>query len=93
MFRRLKLLRTHYRVNGGASLVRRKVTLPTNAPASTTTLLRQSCPPLCLPVGLILFMLLLGRTMFMERSITSQWSKPRKLQMWSLVHFSSTTLL
>jgi hypothetical protein len=40
MYRRLKLLRTHYRVNGGASLVGRKVTLPTNAPASATALLQ-----------------------------------------------------
>jgi hypothetical protein len=35
IFKGLKLLRTHYRVNRGASLVGRKVTLPTNAPAST----------------------------------------------------------
>jgi hypothetical protein len=71
MFRGLKLLKTHYKVNGGASLVGRKVTLPTNVLASATALLRQSCPPLRLAVGLILFLLLLDRTMFMERSITS----------------------
>jgi hypothetical protein len=74
-------------------LVGRKVTLPTNAPNSATALLKQPCPPLQLPVELILFPLLLDRTMFVERSITLQWRKPRKLQTWSLVHFSSTTLL
>jgi hypothetical protein len=87
MFRGLKPLRTHYRVNRGDSLVGRKVTLPTNAPATATALLRQSCPPLCLPVGLILFLLLLRRTMFTENSITSQWRKPSKLHTWSLICF------
>jgi hypothetical protein len=51
----------------------RKITLPTNAPIHATTFLKQLCPSLRLPVGLILFLLLLDRTMFMERSITSQW--------------------
>jgi hypothetical protein len=51
IFRGLKLLRTHYRMNGGATLVGRKVTLPTNAPVSATALLRQLCLPLRLPVG------------------------------------------
>jgi hypothetical protein len=46
--------------------------LGVDTPASTTTFLRQLCPPLRLPMGLILFLLLLGRTMFAERSITSQ---------------------
>jgi hypothetical protein len=93
MFSGLKPLRTHYKLNGGASLVGRKVTLPTNAPTSATTLLRKPCPPPHLLVGLILFLLLLGRTMSTDRSIMSQWRKPRKLRTWSLVHFSSTTLL
>jgi hypothetical protein len=87
VFRELKLLRTHYKVNGGATLVQRKVTLTTNAPIHATALHRQPCPPLRPPVGLILFMWLLDRTMFVERSITSQWRKPRKLHTWSLVHF------
>jgi hypothetical protein len=93
VLRGLSLLRTPYRVNGVATLLGRKVTLPSNAPIHTTALLRQLCPPLRLPVGLILFLLLLDRTMFMERSITSHWRKPRKLQTWSLVHFSSMTHL
>jgi hypothetical protein len=38
-------------------------------------------------------LLLLGRTMFMERSIMSQLRKPRKLQTWSLVRFPSMTFL
>jgi hypothetical protein len=80
MFIGLKPLKTHYRVNGGSSLLGRKVTLPINAPASATALLKQLCPPLRLPMGLILFLLLLDRTMFMEMSIMSQWRKPRKLQ-------------
>jgi hypothetical protein len=49
-------------------------------PIHATALLRQLCPPLHLPVELILFLLLLGRTMFTGRSIMSQWRKPRKLQ-------------
>jgi hypothetical protein len=93
VLRGLKLLRTPYRMNGGATLVGRKVTLPTNAPIRATTLLRQLCPPLRLPVGLILFLLLLDITMFAGRSIMSQWRKPKKLQTWSLVYFLSTTLL
>jgi hypothetical protein len=32
VLRGLKLLRTHYRVNGSAMLVERDVTMPTNAP-------------------------------------------------------------
>jgi hypothetical protein len=40
VFRGLKLLRTHYRVNGGATVVGRNVTLPTTAPIHKTTLLR-----------------------------------------------------
>jgi hypothetical protein len=87
VFRGLKLLITHYRVNGSATLVGSEVTLPTNVPICATALLRQLCPPLRLPVELIMFLLLLGRTMFMGRSIMSQWRKPRKLQMWSLVCF------
>jgi hypothetical protein len=85
------LLRTHYRVNRGARLMWRKVTLPTNDPVSATALLRQSCPPLRLPVGLSMF--LLDRSMFIEGTITSQWRRPSKLQAWSLVHFLSMTLL
>jgi hypothetical protein len=60
---------------------------------------QRNCPPqiaVSTPAptcGLILFLLPLDRTMFVERSITSQWRKPRKLQSWSLVHFSSTTVL
>jgi hypothetical protein len=61
MFIGLKPLRTHYRVNGGASLVGRKVTLPTKAPTHAAALLRQLCQPK-------LFLSLLGRTMFMKRS-------------------------
>jgi hypothetical protein len=76
-----------------ATLVGRKVTLPTNTPISATALLRQPCPPLRLPMVLILALLLLDRTMFTERSIMSQWRKTRKLQTWSLVRFSSMTLL
>jgi hypothetical protein len=56
MFRGLKPLRTHYRVNGGASLVGRKVILPTNAPTRAAALLKQPCPPLHLPMGWILFL-------------------------------------
>jgi hypothetical protein len=67
MFKGLKLLRTYYRVNGGPSLVGRKVTLPTSAPANATALLRQPCPPLCLPLGLIMFLLLLSRIMSVEK--------------------------
>jgi hypothetical protein len=67
--------------------VGRKVTLPTSAPIHATAVLRQSCPPLCLPVVLILFLLLLDRTMFMGRSTTLQWKKLRNLQTWSLAHF------
>jgi hypothetical protein len=40
VLRGLKLLRTPYRVNRGATLVGRKVTLITNAPIRTTALLR-----------------------------------------------------
>jgi hypothetical protein len=79
VFRRLKLLRTRYRVNRSATLVGREVTLPTNAPICATALLIQLSPPLRLPVKPILFMLLLDRTMLTGRSITSQWRKPRKL--------------
>jgi hypothetical protein len=93
MFRGLKPLRTHYRGNESASLVERNVTLPTNAPTRAAALLRQLRPPLHLPVRQILFLLLLGRTMFMERSIMSQLRKPRKLWTWSLVHFPSMTFL
>jgi hypothetical protein len=39
MFRGLKLLRTHYRENGGVLLVGRKATLPTNAPTRAAALL------------------------------------------------------
>jgi hypothetical protein len=46
--------------------VERKVTLPTNAPVSATALLRQLCPPMRLPMGLILFLLLLDKTLFRE---------------------------
>jgi hypothetical protein len=42
------------------------------------------------PVEPTLFLLLLGRTMLMGESTTLLW---RKLQTWSLVCFSSTTLL
>jgi hypothetical protein len=40
VFRGLKLLITHYRVNGDATLVGSEVTLPTNAPIRSTALLR-----------------------------------------------------
>jgi hypothetical protein len=80
VFRGLKLLRTHYRVNGSGMLVGSEVTLPTNAPIQLPTLLRELRPPLCLLVELILFQFLPSRTMFMGRSIMSQWRKPRKLQ-------------
>jgi hypothetical protein len=80
VFRGLKLLRTHYKVSGSAMLVGNKVTLPTNAPIHTPTLLRQLCPPLRLPVELILFPLLRSRTMSAGRSIILEWRKPRKLQ-------------
>jgi hypothetical protein len=40
VFRGLKVLRTHYRMNGSATLVGIKVTLPTNAPIRATVLLR-----------------------------------------------------
>jgi hypothetical protein len=92
MFRGLKPLRTYNRGNGSASLVGRKTTLPTNAPTHAAALLRQLHPPRHLPLGQILFLLLLGRTMFVERSIMSQLRKPRKLWMWSLVHFSAVVL-
>jgi hypothetical protein len=93
MFRGLKPLRTHYRGNGGVSLVGRKVTLPTSVPIRAIVFLRQLCPLLRLPVGQILFLLLLGKTLFVERSIMSQLRKPKKLRTWSSVRFSSTTSL
>jgi hypothetical protein len=49
VFRRLKLLITHYRVNRSATLVGSEVTLPTNAPIYATAHLRQLCPPLTYP--------------------------------------------
>jgi hypothetical protein len=84
MFRGLKLLRTHYRGNGGVLLVGRKVTLPTSVPIRATILLWQLRALLHLPVGQILFLLLLGKTSFAERSIMSQLRKPRKLQTFSV---------
>jgi hypothetical protein len=93
MLRGLKLLRTHYKVNGNAMLVGSEASLPTNGPIHAIALSRQLCPHLHLPVELILFPVLLDRTMFAGSSIMSQWRKPRKFQTWSLVCFSSTTLL
>jgi hypothetical protein len=49
------MLRTHYKVNESAMLVGSEVTLLTNASIRATTLLRQLCPPMHLPVELILF--------------------------------------
>jgi hypothetical protein len=40
VFRGLKLLRTHYRVNGSAMLVGSEVTLPMNSPIYALALLR-----------------------------------------------------
>jgi hypothetical protein len=40
VFRGLKLLRTHYRVNGSATLAGSELTFPTNAPICATALLR-----------------------------------------------------
>jgi hypothetical protein len=68
---KLKLLRTHYRVNGSAMLVGSEVTLSTNSPIHAPALLRQLCPPLRLPVELILILLLPSRTAFAGRSIMS----------------------
>jgi hypothetical protein len=47
VFRGLKLLRTHYRVNGSAMLVGSEVTLPTNAPIRAPALLRWLCSYCC----------------------------------------------
>jgi hypothetical protein len=55
VFRGLKLLRTHYTVNRSAMSVGGEVTLPTNGPIRAPALLRQLCPPLCLPMELILY--------------------------------------
>jgi hypothetical protein len=85
--------RTHYQGNGGVSLAGRKVTLPTSVPIRAIVLLWQLRPLLCLPMGQILFLLLLGRTSFMERLIMSQLRNPRKLRTWSSVHFPSMTSL
>jgi hypothetical protein len=93
MFRGLKPLRTHYRGNGGVLLAGRKVTLPTSVPIRATVHLWQLRPLLHLPMRQILFLLLLGRTTFVERSIMSQLRKPRKLRTWSSIHFPSTTSL
>jgi hypothetical protein len=85
VFKGLKLLRTHYKVNKTAMLVGSEVTLPANAPIHTPTLLRQLCLPL--------HPLLPSKTTSVGRSIMSRWRKPRKLQTWSLVYFLSMTLL
>jgi hypothetical protein len=92
MFRGLILLRTHCRGNRSVLLVGRKVTLPTSVPICVAALLRQLRSLLHLPVGQILFLLLLARTMFTERSIMSQLRKPRKLRKWSSVRFSVNDL-
>jgi hypothetical protein len=76
VFRGLKLLRTHYKVNRSAMLVGSKVTLPINAPICAPALLRQSCPPVRLPMELILFLLLLSRTMSTGRSIMCSGGSP-----------------
>jgi hypothetical protein len=92
-FRGLKLLRTHYTVNGSAMLVGKEVTLPTNAPIRAPAFLKQLYLPLHLPMEPTLFLLLLSRTMLVGESTMLLWRKLRKLRMLSSVCFSSMTLL
>jgi hypothetical protein len=93
VLRGLKLLRTHYWVNGSAMLVGKEVTLLTNAPIQALALLKQLYLPLHLPMEPTLFLLLPRGTMLMGESTMLLWRKPRKLQMLSLVCFSSMILL
>jgi hypothetical protein len=80
-------------VNGSATPVERKTILLTDAPIRILTLFSHLQLHLSLPVEPTLLLLLPSRTMLEDESNMSLWRKPRKLQMLSLVYFSSMPLL
>jgi hypothetical protein len=93
MFRGLKLLKTQWRLNRSAMLVKRKVILPIDAPIRAHARISLLPLHLPLPVEPTLFLLLLGKTMHVGESTMLLWRKPKKLRMFSLVYFSSMALL
>jgi hypothetical protein len=93
MFRGPKLLRTHYRLIGGVSLVERRDNLLIDAPTHFLALISQLELHTPLPVEPTPFLLPTSRTMPKGGSIMLLWRKPRKLQMLSLLCFPSTPLM
>jgi hypothetical protein len=93
MFRGPKLLKTHCRLNRSAMLVERKIILLTDILIHARTLISHMHRHLPLLMEPTPYMLLPGRTMPEGESTMLPWRKHRKLQMLSLVCFSSTPLL
>jgi hypothetical protein len=93
MFRGPKLAKTYRFLIIGALTVEKRDIMPTDAPICTLVLISPLQLHLPLPVEPILFWLPPSRTILVEESIMLLWRKPKKLQMLSLVCFSSMTLL
>jgi hypothetical protein len=79
-------------VNGSAMLVGREVTLPTNAPIYAPALLRQLSTPA--PTRGANSVPIAAKQNYVHRKVNLVAVKEaQELQMWSLVYFSSMTLL
>jgi hypothetical protein len=88
-----KLPKTRYKLIVGATTVEKRGIMPTDAPIRAPVPIRLPLLHLHLLVEPTLFLLLPNRTMLMGESTILLWRKPRKLRTWSLVCFSSMTLL
>jgi hypothetical protein len=93
VFRGPKLPKTHCKLIVGSTTVERRDITPTNAPIRAPVPIRLLLLHLLQLVEATLFLLLPSRTMLMGESTILLWKKPRKLRTWSLVCFSSMTLL